>query len=259
METTAFKIDKYIPEYVDLHPTCYNDNLLQYKDTLNECVQKNSIQPIYDIELDIIGDPQTDYYLYEIRGKLEDEYGHIEGALKYIEKEDEIINLLYDKDESDAVSDLISNTPKLCFFYNTGIQIPCFDECEEGNRTEYADQICNCLGIDVNTEMYESVLEMINNSYYGGDLRIYFESSFEDVITNNDKNEFSTISFNGEFAVAIYDSLGGSGDFDYFNLNKTFSFCLQNISCNEINGYNIESSFGLCKNWLNSCAKVEIL
>lgn len=115
------------------------------------------------------------------------------------EIEDEIRN----RDESNPIKDLISNTSFPVAFYDTGIET-----YDRQDSKEQLHDIKKALNIPQREKKYDkTIFELCNNSYYGGQLVVYFNCDIDDWMSIGDNN---TISFK-DANIAIINTCNGSG------------------------------------------------
>ena len=66
--------------------------------------------------------------------------------------------------------------------------------------------------------------EPVDNATYGGELRIYFNAGFNELVTNDNGKDFRTIRFHGDVIIAVANSFNGSGYHISLPLDITFPF-----------------------------------
>lgn len=253
---------KYLPDYVNLYYVNYDDDLDAHQATLQECVSKNNLLPLNDIVYDFWDYPEGQY-INEVRQKMDTDGLHDE----FEEHLDEIRDWICAHDESNPVEDLLGNTSKQVFFYSLGIELDHALHCEYVS-TPWRNQSCaqsayrirRALGIKKDSPEAKEILDLCENSNYGGELRIYFESDIRDMISgdewdcNENKEDWRTIRFHGTFAVAVWDNCNGAGDYVKINIDKELPFIRDNLQISEVaEKYNIDYACGLCGDWLRDC------
>lgn len=247
----------YLPKYVDLYYVGYDSNLDEHHDLLQKCIQKNEYTPLTEKVYDFWDCPE-DEYLDEIRRKM-----FLDGfGTEYEEAEDEIKEWLWEHDESNPVEDLLRNTSDLCVFYSLGIDLDhgyhySFMAKPHQNQSfrQSANRIRQALGIKKGTTEDAKILELCESSNYGGELRIYFTGCMKDYIFNDGK-DYQTIKFKGKFQVAVWSNADGAGDFVELELDREFPFIRENLQISDVaEKYDIESTCGLCGDWLSGCDK----
>lgn len=253
---------RYMPDYVQLYYVDYRDSLDDNHKLLQQCVEKNSLMPLTEHVYDFWDYPEGEY-LNDIEKKMESDGVYDE----YVAHEDEIKDWLYDHDNSHPEDDLLQNTSTPTFFYSLGIEL------DHGWHTAFmanpwrnescamsAYKIRRALGIKKNTPEAKKILELCEESSYGGELRIYFETDVKDMVSGeeygdaNMKQDWQTIRFNGNFVVAVWNNCEGAGYYVRLELDKTLPFIRENLQISDqAEKYDIESACGLCGDWLRDC------
>lgn len=241
----------YMPEYVSLYYVDCRDDLSEQIDILQDCIERNSLYPLSETVYDWWDFPE-EQYLDEIHKKMEKDGLEAE----YDEHIDDIRDWLSEHDESTPIEDLLGNTNDVLMFYSLGKDIDCgwheellCNPWKNESEKSSAYKVRRMLGIKDGTSDAKKILNIVENSYDGGELRIYFTGNIKDFINdewNGDekKSDFQTIRFDGEITVAIYNPGSGSGDFCRVKLNKEFSFVRENLRISETESYSLESCFG---------------
>ena len=258
------RIKKYLPNYVSLRYVDYRDDLSNSIELLQKCIEKNSLQPLAETVYDWWDEDSSSYYMDEIREKMK----HDGLEELFSENEDEIRDWLYENDKSTPVEDLLRNTGGITFFYSLGLEV---DGWHRGgflcgpyrgeSEAVAAYRVARKLGIKKNSPLYKHIETLVSEASGGGELRIYFSTSMEDLIsgaeenrlywTNEDgKKDFKSMRFNGDVKVAIYNPNEGSGYEVTIPLDKTFPFKRENLFVSETEKWDLESTFGMCSDWL---------
>lgn len=246
----------YLPKYVSLYETDYRDTLDEHKDLLQQCIDENSLcalsQQIFEW-----WDCPEEYYMDDIEKKMrrddmEDEFWN---------HKDEIQDYLYEHDESDPEKELLRNTGAFPVFYSLcecdhgWIEAPFMAPFQATSEEESAEKICKLLSIKPNTEAAKKVLDVCANSSYGGELRIYFQTDVEDLISGEeyvgakDKDDWKSIVLKGTFMVAVYNPAEGAGDYEPIELDCELPFIRKNLKISCMEHYDIESCFGMSDDW----------
>lgn len=255
---------KYLPKNVNLYYVNYDSNLDEHHDILQKCVQANTLLPLDNVVNDFWDYPEGEY-LSEIRQKMTHDGLNDE----YWEHEDQIKEYLWENDESTPTEDLLRNTTYPKFFYSLGINLDhgwheAFMTTLWRNKScaQSAHRIRQALGIKKGTPEADAILELCENSSYGGELRIYFEASVNDMLSGDkwseEKSDWKTIHFKGKCAVAVWDNTNGAGDYVKIDIDKEFPFIRENLQISDVaEKYDIDSVCGLCGDWLDDCVKPE--
>lgn len=246
------QVQPYLPNYVSLYYVDYRDDLCEHNDLLQESLSSNSLDPINEKVWDWWDYPEGEY-LKEIQQKMEqDDLDEV-----YEENEDEIRDWLCEHDTSTPVDDLLCNTGKISMFYSLGLEIDGWHSafmCNNWRNTTEAQEayrIRRKLGIEKDTPEAKLIDSIVQNAYGGGELRIYFINGLSAVLSEDPENDFKQIHFKGKFAVAVYNTCEGSGDFEYITIDKTFPFTRDNLYTSESDKYSLENCFGMCNDWLD--------
>lgn len=260
MENTMVKASawqKYVPKSVDLYFVNYDDDLKGQLQLLQECISKNNFYPLSEKVYDFWDFSESEY-LSEIEREMAAD--NLEG--EYRKHEDDIIEAIREADESDPIKDLLGNTGKVSMFYSVAecdcrwVEMPFI----EPNMVECPDvtakKVCKLLKIAEGSEQAQKVFSVCENASYGGELRIYFEANIEDMIAGDpygeNKQDWKVIQFAGAFAVAVYNSNDGAGDFEYIDLEVELPFIRENLKVSETEKYSLENCFGMCSDWLDA-------
>ena len=245
---------KYMPQYVLLYYVDYNSNLDAHQNLLQECIEQNSLFPIAERIRDWWDYPE-EIELDEIKKNMS-----LDNLLQeYEENEDNIRDWLYEHDTSTPVEDLLRNTGNISCFYSLGVEIDGYHEAFMTNpwRGETISKISCALNIPQGDPRQHLVESIVDNSYDGGELRLYFASNLNELISGNQyqeseaKQDFQQIQFKGNFAVSLYHSGVGSGDFEYIDLDIALPFLRSNLFVSQVENYDLEDCFGLCGDWLD--------
>lgn len=194
----------YVPETVWLGYAEQGDSYEGRFGIKQDCINRNDFYPISED----LSDWEGEMNAYYARGYLDDiEKKMCEDGLEeeYKEHEEDIRDLLYERDESDMVWELISREED-DFFYSLGMDVP-FKPWEDG-RVAY--NIRRKLKLPNEEKYTKAIQELVDNCYYGGELRIYFSANITDMISRK-KFDFRSIEFSGTVAVGIVNSTEGSG------------------------------------------------
>lgn len=248
------RIKEYLPESCWLYYVDYNDSFDNNLDLLQQCLETNGLYPITETMDDWWEFPEQ-YELEEIKKKMV-----ADGLEKeFDENYEEIREWLWDHDKSTPIQDLFSNTGDVTMFYECDLNL------DHGWRSGFfctpwrnestamaAYKIRRFLGIKKGTKEAAQIDQIVEESYSGGSLRLYFRGDIRDFLTNNDDDDFKTIHFEGEVAVAVYNATEGCGDYDLIKINRDLPFIRKNLRISECERYNIERCFGLYDDFCES-------
>lgn len=118
----TLQLTDYIPQYVSLYYVDYRDDLDEHEDIQEECIRSNNMEKLYEKAYEWYEEQESSNmhdYLEETRKNMEAD--NLAGEFE--EHEDEIRELIYDRNDSDPVKDLIRNSSVTNFFYSLGMEI----------------------------------------------------------------------------------------------------------------------------------------
>ena len=245
-------IAQYSPDYVELYYVDYRDDLDNRMDLCEEAVQANSLQPIEEDVWNWWDYPEGEYLAEIEKDMVKDGLGDFFEPLQ-----DGFREMLYEKDKSTPVKDLLNNTGAVACFYSLGINVgePHYGY-EPFNQVLY--KLRRALGIRKDTPEAELVKTIYENSGYGGELRIYFSMNIEDLITipqyDSESDDWKSIKFNGEAIVALLDSYNGSAYYEPIKINLTLPFIRENLHISSCEKYSMEHICGICSDWCDDYA-----
>ena len=94
---------------------------------------------------------------------------------------------------------------------------------------------------------------MLMAAAYGGELRIYFNAMFNDLVSGDSGQDFKTIRFYGNVVVAIADSRIGSGDHTMLPIDITLPFNRDNLFVDSQVHYSYADEVcGMVHDWCDS-------
>lgn len=247
METTT-KPDiwkDYLPDYVNLYYVDYNSDLSNHANLLQDCVSQNNLYPLSETIYDWWDFPE-DEYINQIQRDMEND--DVEWNDDWI---DEIKEWLWENDKSTPIDDLLRNTGEVMWFYSLGVcygELWRYDHYDDEQFEEDVKEICELLNIAPDSPQVEKIKSIRAESYYGGELRIYFKTELKKLLTEKE-DDFSAIQFKGKFSVALIDRMNGSGYYEDVELDLTLEFDRSNLFHAKCEKYNIFEIFGID----NSC------
>lgn len=246
----------YIPSCVSLYYVDYRDDLDEQEELQQKCLQDNNLIPLYEKVDDWYWEQETQNCQEEldnIRKKMSED-GREE---EFNAHEDEIRDLLYERNDTDPVTDLIKNTGTTNMFYSLGVEIDGYHNDWCGSfRGESEAMACYKIrrALKLKKGQFDDRLkELVDNATYGGELRIYFNAMFNELVNNDEKNDFKTIRFHGDVVVAIADSHNGSGFDITLPLDIALPFNRDNLFVDSQVHYSYASEVcGMCHDWCDS-------
>lgn len=220
----------YVPAKTTLYHVDYNENLDNHEDLQEICIRQNGLMPLVEQVMEWYTDREAasrDEILEEIRKKMEADGKRQE----YEEHSEEILDMLFERNDSDPVNDLIRNSTLTNMFYSLGVEIEGY--AGGTNRRRESDAMSRYRirrALKLKKGQFDNqIRELVDNATYGGELRIYFNAMFNELLTDDCENDFKTIRFHGDVIVAIADSHNGSGYHIDLPLDITVPFSRDNL------------------------------
>lgn len=245
----------YIPLAVSLYYVDYRDHLDEHEDLQQQCLQNNNLTPLYE-KID-------DWFMEQEIQNCQEELDNIHEKMSedgreedFDTHEDEIRDLLYQRNDTDPVEDLIKNTTTTNMFYSLGVEIDGYHDDWCGSyRGESEAMACYKIrrALKLKKGQFDDrISELVQNATYGGELRIYFNAMFNELVSEEEK-DFKTIRFHGDVVVAVADSHNGSGFDTTFPLDIILPFNRNNLFVDSQVHYSYASEVcGMCHNWCDS-------
>ena len=239
----------YVPQSVSLYHADYRENLDEYEDLQDRCIRENSLKKLYERVLERYREQEADNLL-----RILDEIKEtmvIEGRQEEFEKYyNEITELIRQRNDTDPIDSLIKNSSAINIFYSPGIEI------EEHIGRESRAMSCYKIrrALKLKKGQFDTLIEeLVDNATYGGELRIYFNAGFNELVTNDNGNDFRTIRFHGDVIVAVANSFNGSGHHISLPLDITFPFVRDRLFVDSQVRYSYATEVcGMCRDWCDS-------
>lgn len=185
-----------IPQDVYLHYVDYRDGLEECNEDVEQCIHDGNLDALH--ELIIHWEDERGYYFDELREEFGDEVVD--------EYEDEILDVLFARDKSTPIQDLIRNTGRIIAHYNTGYEMESGSWAWGEERVaEEREAIKTFLGVTTDS-LDDDIDLMVSQASYGGDLLIYFEVDMDELLKQGTHIQFSN------YHVGIVNHYNGSGD-----------------------------------------------
>jgi hypothetical protein len=122
---------------------------------------------------------------------------------------DAIEDMIFERDDSDIIKELLRNTSDPVFFYDTGEYIDSTEFDDVKDITRKRQYIKRIFGIPAKEKRWDSNIDiMLCQASYGGRLVVYFRGDIEQWMDIGDNNR---IEFSSPY-IAIIDNYNGSGD-----------------------------------------------
>lgn len=255
MTTTAIRPwESHIPQSVSLYFVDYRDSLDDHEDLQEQCIRKNSLYPL--------DEESFEWYSEQLYENTRSEMLEIKKSMEkaglgseYDEHEDEIRDMLYDRNDTYPAEGLIKNTSSTNMFYSLGLEIEEYQygQCHRRqSETYWCNRIRQVLGLKKG-EYDDRILEMLAAASYGGELRIYFNAMFNELVSDDSGQDFKTIRFYGDVVVAIADSREGSGDHTTLPIDITLPFNRENLFIDSQVHYSYADEIcGMVHDWCDS-------
>jgi len=167
----TLQLTDYIPQYVSLSYVDYRDDLDEHEDIQEECIRSNNMEKLYEKAYEWYEEQESSNmhdYLEKTRKNMETD--NLAGEFE--EHEDEIRELIYDRNDSDPVKDLICNSSVTNFFYSLGVEISGYlTGCSL--RGESVAMACHKVRRALHLkkgQFDEKIEELVENATYGGEL-----------------------------------------------------------------------------------------
>ena len=254
MNGKSIQLTGYVPRYISLYYVDYCDDLDEHEDIQEECVRSNSLEKLYEKAYEWYEEQES----LSMHGYLEETRKNMESdgcAEQFEEHEDEIRELIYDRNGSDPVKDLIRNSSVTNFFYSLGVEIYGY-RTGIPQRGESVAMACYKVRRALHLkkgQFDEKIEELVENAAYGGELRIYFNAMFDRLVSEDAENDFRSIRFYGNVVVAIADSLNGSGHHVRIPLDLTLPFRRDNLFVDSQVHYSYADEVcGMANDWCDS-------
>lgn len=244
----------YVPESVTLNYVDYSDDLDGHEALQEQCIRQNSLIPLMEQAQEWFSGQEIEI-LHEYLTEIEKAMALDGRAEEYGRRRDDIQDLLYERNDTDPSDDLISHSSVTNLFYSLGVEIEgyCYGSCTRGESEEMA---CYRIrrALKLKKGQYDGrILELVQNASYGGELRIYFNAMFNKLVTDDNGNDFKTIRFHGDVAVAVADSRNGSGYDITLPIDITLPFIRDNLFVDSEVHYSYASEVcGMSNDWCDS-------
>lgn len=199
-----------------------NESLDGHEKLIQKAIHTNKYDALYEEMSEWYPDTEWESistYLKDLRLELESKFDLDEEAAQQIidDNQESLQETIYERCNDDTLSDLMRNSSKLIYFYDTGYDVN-GDSWGWGEKEVIAERqrIKKVLKIR-GTDAYDHRIEqMILQASYGGDLVIYFRDSPDFLIGEADevthvRSDYRAIKFK-DLEIAIINTSNGSGD-----------------------------------------------
>lgn len=212
MEITFEQVKELIPEMVSLYYVDYRDSFDNHMELIQDCIHEGNHDALYEKTDEwFLAADDREYYLKELTKDLAKRYELEDDDAEEIVKHylDEIMEVLWDRDDSTPVKDLLSNTREESMFFDTGYYMDGDSWAWDEKRvTKERQLIKRMLGLRAIGEGNDAAIDsMIRQANYGGQIVLYFYDNPTDYIGL----EETTIKFRNP-VIACINTGNGSGD-----------------------------------------------
>lgn len=243
-------IIKLLPDRITLHSTDYRDNLDEHTETLQKCLSERCKDSLYEKVDDWYMDDfyGMDYVKDELISDMQNEFDIDEDEAKDIFEEyrDEIEEEIYNRDDSDVISELLNNTNNSALFIDSGLEFNGYGNSEAEYRLDRM-RIKKFFNI-TDSSQDKDIDMMLYQSGYGGSLRVYFNCDFKEIL--DAVESYKGILFDGSINIAIVNSSEGSGD--HCEITGKCVLPLDVFICEEVKYSYTHEVCGMYDDWCNS-------
>ncbi len=238
--------DKYYLYYVDR-----GDSLDGRLQELQETIQDPESHTLWETVFEHWWG-ELDYAKSELIKSMVDTFDIEEDEAQELwdEHEDHLRDIIYDRDASTPIQDLLRNTGDQAMFYSTGIEV--------GDWSMNADEKLKDLKEELKIttdEQDDDFHTMLSQASYGGEVVIYFTGILTDWVNHNDLDmQGNLITFRGCY-IAIIDTGNGSGDHMWFGGNISLPFKRDHVFICANIGYSYTHKVcGMSNSWCEDTA-----
>lgn len=252
---TVEEVIALLPETVTLHYVDYRESLNEKTELIQKCISNGNMDALHEALSDWYDDV---YIMDEVTEELKEDIqrsfcvSEEKAEEIYCEYEDEIRDAIYERDDSDVLTDLLRNTRNMVFFYDTGHYVECSYPASEASIRLERMKIKNILKL--RSSDYDKLIDnMMLQSSYGGNLVIYFTADPEHILKSVESGAYNTISFSGHVNIAIPNHAVGAGDHTSFKHSFSLPFIKDNLLlCKEVKYSYTYEVCGMSSNWCSS-------
>ena len=201
---TLEEIKALVPDKVSLYYVDMNDSLDGQLELVQKVIHEDTDEELYD--------KLHDWYDESVSANVSNEVEELGLSEEELEEYDDYLrDLIYDRDDSTPIEDLIRNTGKQVFFYDTAYEMEANSwGWDEKKVYDVRKEIKKVLSIKLKDDTWDEYIDMmIRQASYGGQLVVYFYDDLNDYLNIDEK--INSISFSNP-CIAIIDTCNGSGD-----------------------------------------------
>lgn len=257
-------IKKHVPQTTCLSYLDRNDSIDGKEKLIQDCIQKQNFDGFFEYVHDAFWEEEAlseNSYKNDVKGELLEEFDDEELVDKAMDEfDDELRDLIRERDNSNIVKDL-ARTTDFAMFYDTGYNVEPESWCWSEKRVKQeVKAIKKALKIKLSdTTNDKDINQMVRQASYGGNLVVYFRSDITPFMDNESENK-THIKFNNAF-IAIINTSNGSGDhchiertsftlplvWENFFLCKTFKYSYTYEVCGMYSSWCDKTEFELVK------------
>lgn len=227
------------------------------EELIQRCIKENNFDALYEFVDENIWEKSADqelYYKDELKDDIVKSLGVSEEEAEEVVDQfnDEIIDIIHDRDDSTPMKDLIRNSRKLTVFYDTGYEVEAESWCWSEKRVnQEVKDIKRVLKLRIGDNTYdEYIANMVRQASYGGNLVVYFNEDIDFFFERNTEG-MTHIEFSNPI-IAIINTTNGSGDHCHLPgaktalplVHKNFFLCKT---------FNYSYTFSVCGMYDNWC------
>ena len=250
------EILELLPKTTSLTYVDYNENLDEAFKEMQADLHSNTSEKVDEYLDGSYWEQEADSVkriLKTLRKELQSKFDLSKSESKEIIEEhaDYLRDEVYNRDDSNIISSLLSNTNKIVTFYDTGLEICAGSwQWSSSELTKNRKKVKRKLGINGTFKYDDYIDQMLLQASYGGRLVIYFHLDYEYFFTYDEDNDFKSITFENAH-IAVIDTYQGSGDNTFIPKHSfTLPFNRENVFIDECITYNYTYSVcGMSSNW----------
>lgn len=240
---------KYVPETVSLYHVDYRENLDEREDLQEQCIRNNNMGRLYETVMECYAEQEAESLL-KVLGEIKEKMAEEKRQEEFEKHREEITDLILSRSYTDPAEELIKNSAAVNMYYSPGAKIE--ERIGKASKTMSCYKVRRALKLKKG--QFDTLIEeLVDNATYGGELRIYFNAGFNELVTNDNGKDFRTIRFHGDVIVAVANSFNGSGYHISLPLDITFPFVRDRLFVDSQVRYSYATEVcGMCREWCDS-------
>lgn len=206
------KMKEFLPKRISLCYTDHSDNFDGSPEELQRVLREGNLDPLYEVIDEWVMEAESEGVqeaLSELRKTLaRNGWPAVDFLVEKLE--DELRELIFERNDATPVSDMLRHTDDPVIFYDTGYEMAPDSWSWSPARVRLERiKIKKHLGLTTGWNN-KQIDEMICHASYGGQLVIYFRDDVENFLLPEDGKDYTSITFD-KMCLAIIDTCGGSG------------------------------------------------